>query len=277
MAFINPLVIPGNNSALRSKGRTYCCSDVFLSDTERRNRVQPMLRELLHNTQNNPEYGRHLKIMLNDGQRWTIHRTVFSVLNAVRGTVNQCEQLLTSHTVKLFEHSTGKECCQLIPDSSAMRRLESRELEAMFILLFQAIQSNKKFAQVRGGVPVQLSHFDLHHGHFFYHEESQQFGILFHCAEYPKYHSQWMPYNLGFCQKGSDLYPNPKLLLTRNVVWLENSNHLLAINTEFAADVTYPGSLGTLYERDLGMLWMDVFFLAENDNTPGIFVYPYSV
>ncbi|KAL6582603.1 hypothetical protein OROMI_004681 [Orobanche minor] len=69
------------------------------------------------------------------------------------------------------------------------------------------------------GLNISLSRYDLFHGHLFLAKESGRLGILFHAKEYHAYDREIFPYNMGYCQVGSNVaYDNSMNL--RNILWL---------------------------------------------------------
>ena len=67
---------------------------------------------------------------------------------------------------------------------------------------------------------MELSRFDLFHGHAFLSHEDSALGILFHAKEFPA-ECEEFPYNLGFCQDGTDLSYSDEAMAWRNYVWFE--------------------------------------------------------
>ncbi|KAH0994864.1 hypothetical protein GBA52_018728 [Prunus armeniaca] len=69
------------------------------------------------------------------------------------------------------------------------------------------------------GLNVSLSRYDLFHGHLFLAIDTGRLGILFHAKEYPAYDKEVFPYNMGYCQVGSNVRYDDSMNL-RNILWL---------------------------------------------------------
>jgi hypothetical protein len=104
------------------------------------------------------------------------------------------------------------------------------ELESYFADTFQAVIESHKLH----GNTVQMSRYDLFHGHLFYSSttramddemtsqkiRTEQLGILFHCAEYPAKDSDVLTgIDLGSCQIDSTCRPSLNEWRYRNVLW----------------------------------------------------------
>lgn len=63
---------------------------------------------------------------------------------------------------------------------------------------------------------AQVNQYDLHHAHWF--EAPTHSGLLFHAREYPMY-CEAFPYNLGYCQRGSELQVDDGKMIRRNVLY----------------------------------------------------------
>lgn len=75
-------------------------------------------------------------------------------------------------------------------------------------------------AALAGLPPVQLSRYDLHHGHLFLSAAAGgQLGLLLHCKEYPAECCERFPVHLGRCQCGSSLEFDDDAMDSRNLVW----------------------------------------------------------
>jgi len=153
-------------------------------------------------------------------------------------------------------------------------------LESFFKNAFISLKSSKMLSTLRGGETVQLDDYDLHHAHLVCHLPSDQIAICFHLAEYPQYHPRYFPYHLGKCQELSTLIPNPSMIDTRNVIWVEQYPHVV-----FVLDVlrhpwngfVFPHTPGTIMESEFGNVLCDVFYDAALDNQGGssVIVYPH--
>lgn len=114
-------------------------------------------------------------------------------------------------------------------------------------------------------VPVSLSRHDLFHGHVFLHQSNQP-GILLHTAEYPAYCPTTFPYDLGYCQRDSNVAASS--LDFRNFLWF--ADHLYRLDTSQGSEIYMnylldesQRELRTLYEERLGRPLADVSFIAE--------------
>lgn len=86
-------------------------------------------------------------------------------------------------------------------------------------------------------------------------------GVLFHAAEYPAYDPVSFPYDLGYCQRGSDVRDaSPAALATRSVVWCGRA---LVLDARALPALFDPllRPLGTALEEDFGTPIADVYFL----------------
>ncbi|KHN43299.1 ATP-dependent Clp protease proteolytic subunit-related protein 3, chloroplastic [Glycine soja] len=95
------------------------------------------------------------------------------------------------------------------------RRFVCEELNLYLQFLFELIVDRGPSV----GLDVALNRFDLFHGHLFLALDSGRLGILFHAKEYPAYDKQVFPYNMGFCQRGSNVTYDDSMNL-RNILWL---------------------------------------------------------
>ncbi|GAQ88825.1 hypothetical protein KFL_004620050 [Klebsormidium nitens] len=163
-------------------------------------------------------------------------------------------------------------CCQLARAPTG-QRFSKQVVSRYFALLFEAIAATAPVA----GFPVNLSRFDLFHGHFLYARESRRFGILFHAREYPAEDPEAFPVNLGYCQRGSKVRYDETMNL-RNLLWLAPREASVARarapGVLCALDTRPDGILGaelvveglqlvhTIFEGDLGVLLGDVNYLG---------------
>lgn len=95
------------------------------------------------------------------------------------------------------------------------RRFANEEINSYFAFLFELIVARGPSV----GLNVSLSRYDLFHGHLFLASETGRLGILFHAKEYPAFNEESFPYNLGYCQAGSNVSYDDSMNL-RNVLWL---------------------------------------------------------
>lgn len=125
---------------------------------------------------------------------------------------------------------------------------------------------------------VSLSRYDFFHGHLFLAKDSGRVGILFHAKEYPAYDKQVFPYNMGYCQVGSDVAYDEDLMNLRNILWLapipgNDDSSWVAPGVLVVLDA-YPGGIiyrdlipeyvdavRTLYEDDFGKTVVNVNYL----------------
>jgi hypothetical protein len=68
---------------------------------------------------------------------------------------------------------------------------------------------------------VHLNQYDLFHGHLFSDHQLQRPGILFHAKEYPAFHPEHFPVNLGYCQAGSTVHFSEHGMDFRNILFYE--------------------------------------------------------
>ncbi|KAJ0253135.1 T-box protein [Hirschfeldia incana] len=153
------------------------------------------------------------------------------------------------------------------------RHFVADEVNLYFEFLFRLIESRGPSV----GLNVSLSRYDLFHGHMFLASESGRLGILFHAKEYPAYDKEAFPYNMGYCQRGSDVKYGDSMNL-RNILWLaplpSNSGPgWLAPGVLVVLDAhpdgiiyrdlipNYVKFVRTIYEDDLGTTAVDVNYL----------------
>ncbi|KAL3623257.1 hypothetical protein CASFOL_032073 [Castilleja foliolosa] len=127
------------------------------------------------------------------------------------------------------------------------------------------------------GLNVSLSRYDFFHGHLFITKESGRLGILFHAKEYPAYDKDVFPYNMGYCQVGSNVAYDDSMNL-RNILWLaplpcNSTKAWLAPGVLVVLDASPKGIIyedlipeyvriaRTLYEENLGKHVVDVNYL----------------
>lgn len=112
--------------------------------------------------------------------------------------------------------------CQLAP-SPAGRRFRARPINACLALVFEQLPAAVALA---GLPPVQLSRWDLHHGHLFFEPGCGRLGLLLHAKEYPAWEAERFEVHLGHCQQcggdgggGSPLRFDEAAMDTRNYLW----------------------------------------------------------
>lgn len=158
------------------------------------------------------------------------------------------------------------------------RRFINEELNSYLEFLFEVIIERGPSV----GLNVSLSRYDLFHGHLFIAVESGRLGILFHAKEYPAYDKKVFPYNMGYCQIGSNVKYDDEMNL-RNILWLaplpsNDSRDWLATGELLILDAR-PGGIvyrdlipeyvhiaRTLYEDDFGEVVVDVNYLNVGDD-----------
>lgn len=159
-------------------------------------------------------------------------------------------------------------------------RFISEELNSYLEFLFEIIA-------VRGpnvGLNVSLNRYDFFHGHIFLATDSGRLGILFHAKEYPAYDKEVFPYNMGYCQKGSNVTYDDSMNL-RNILWLAplpstSTKVWLAPGVLVVLDARPDGIIyrdlipeyvnfaRTLYEEDFGDVVADVNYLNAGGAVP---------
>ncbi|KAJ3153723.1 hypothetical protein HDU86_005055 [Geranomyces michiganensis] len=155
--------------------------------------------------------------------------------------------------------------CELTKDSNPVLPFTSTALEDYFTTIFTSIPklTSQKLA---------LSRFDLFHAHVFANTATGTAGVVFHSREYPAQDAAKFPFNLGFCQVGSDEPFDDAVMRRRNLVWMMDSTAAgggslywidMARKTGNADvdAVLQEGPFYTLYESDLGHVLADFYYL----------------
>ncbi|KAL8155521.1 uncharacterized protein LOC141664825 [Apium graveolens] len=160
------------------------------------------------------------------------------------------------------------------------RHFISEDLNSYLEFLFNLIV-------VRGpevGLNVSLNRYDFFHGHIFLASDSGRLGILFHAKEYPAFDKKTFPYNMGYCQTGSNVKYDDSMNL-RNILWLAplpdtSTRAWLAPGVLVVLDACpdgiiyedlipyYARYVRTLYEEDFGDIVADVNYLNCGGATP---------
>ncbi|KAL1802277.1 hypothetical protein ACET3Z_030924 [Daucus carota] len=160
------------------------------------------------------------------------------------------------------------------------RQFISEDLNSYLEFLFNLIA-------VRGpdvGLNVSLNRYDFFHGHIFLASDSGRLGILFHAKEYPAFDKKTFPYNMGYCQAGSNVQYDESMNL-RNILWLAplpdtSTTAWLAPGVLVVLDARpdgiiykdliprYAHYVRTLYEEDFGECVADVNYLNCGGATP---------
>lgn len=134
------------------------------------------------------------------------------------------------------------------------------------------------------GLSVSLSRYDFFHGHLFLAKESGRLGILFHAKEYPAYDKKVFPFNMGYCQVGSNVAYDDSMN-ARNILWLaplpSNSTKewvapgvLLVLDAHPEGIIyqdlipRYARAARTLYEEYFGEVVVDVNYLNVGAESP---------
>ncbi|PKA58435.1 hypothetical protein AXF42_Ash013941 [Apostasia shenzhenica] len=172
-----------------------------------------------------------------------------------------------------------KDKCQLTRTPNGYR-FSNKGLNCYMEFLFELIEERAPSV----GINVSLSRYDLFHGHLFLAGESGRLGILFHAREYPAYEKNF-PYNLGYCQSGSNVIYDDSMSL-RNILWLaplpsNATKAWLASGTLVVLDA-HPGGIvyknlvpdyvkfaRTIYEDDFGEVVLDVNYINVANASPG--------
>ncbi|XP_015875026.3 uncharacterized protein LOC107411874 [Ziziphus jujuba] len=164
-------------------------------------------------------------------------------------------------------------------------RFISEELNSYLEFLFELIAARGPTL----GLDVSLNRYDFFHGHLFIAADTRQLGILFHAKEYPAFDKEAFPYNMGFCQIGSNVTYDDSMNL-RNTLWLaplpSNSSKSWEAPGVFVVLDARPGgiiyrdiipdyvkSARTIYEDDLGEVAVDVNYLNVGDSKPNFQIF----
>ncbi|TKY61521.1 hypothetical protein E2542_SST11372 [Spatholobus suberectus] len=165
------------------------------------------------------------------------------------------------------------------------RRFICEELNLYLQFLFELIVDRGPSV----GLDVTLNRFDLFHGHLFLAVDSGRLGILFHAKEYPAYDKHVFPYNMGFCQRGSNVTYDDSMNL-RNILWLaplpgDSGESWVAPGVLVVLDARPDGIIyrdlipdyvnfaRTIYEDDLGDVAVDVNYLNVGSETPNYQIF----
>ncbi|KAK9054783.1 hypothetical protein SSX86_025862 [Deinandra increscens subsp. villosa] len=125
-------------------------------------------------------------------------------------------------------------------------RFINQELNSYMEFLFQLIVNRGPEV----GLNVSLNRFDFFHGHLFIAADGR-LGILFHAKEYPAYDKQLFPYNMGYCQQGSNVTYDDSMNL-RNILWLA------PLPSNSGNDWSAPGVLVVLDAHPGGIIYRDI-------------------
>ncbi|KAL2468602.1 hypothetical protein Fot_50178 [Forsythia ovata] len=165
------------------------------------------------------------------------------------------------------------------------RRFINEELNSYLKFLFEIIVQRGPSV----GLNVSLNRYDFFHGHLFLAMDSGRLGILFHAKEYPAYDKEVFPYNMGYCQVGSNV-PYDDGMNLRNILWLaplpsSSTNSWLAPGVLVVLDAHPKGIIyqdlipeyvqvaRTLYEDDFGEAVVDVNYLNVGVKEPNFEIF----
>ncbi|XP_047066938.1 uncharacterized protein LOC124674928 [Lolium rigidum] len=160
------------------------------------------------------------------------------------------------------------------------RHFADEEINSYFAFLFELIVARGPSV----GFNVSLTRYDLFHGHLFLASGTGRLGILFHAKEYPAVDNELFPYNLGYCQAGSDVSYDDSMNL-RNILWLaplpsNETKAWLAPGVLVVLDAhpdgiiyqdmirDYVQIVRTIYEDDFGKHAVDVNYLNVANAAP---------
>ncbi|KAF0907673.1 hypothetical protein E2562_020445 [Oryza meyeriana var. granulata] len=160
------------------------------------------------------------------------------------------------------------------------RRFANKEINSYLAFLFELIVARGPSV----GLNVSLSRYDFFHGHLFLASGTGRLGILFHAKEYPAFDKELFPYNLGYCQAGSNIECNDSINL-RNILWLaplpsNETKTWLAPGVLVVLDAhpdgiiyqdmirDYVQVVRTVYEDDFGEVAVDVNYLNVANAAP---------
>ena len=174
--------------------------------------------------------------------------------------------------------------CQLVSSASSSppmaRRFRCRKANKYIAHLFFQISKHSAEAD------IQLSRFDLFHGHVFKNKEVV--GILFHAKEYCRFDENTFNVDLGYCQIESYVKYDPKQMEKRNIIWVASLQReggggggegrddelrysMAVLDTSHYSELLFSGQLHTIYEGDFGDILGDVFLFrcVEKSETSG--------
>lgn len=126
------------------------------------------------------------------------------------------------------------------------RRFINEELNSYMEFLFNLIVARGP----RVGLNVTLNRYDFFHGHLFIAADGRV-GILFHAKEYPAYDKEVFPFNMGYCQQGSNVTYDDSMNV-RNILWLA------PLPSNSASDWSAPGVLVVLDAHPDGIIYRDI-------------------
>ena len=171
--------------------------------------------------------------------------------------------------------------CQLVSSTSSSppmaRRFRCRKANKYIAHLFFQISKHSAEAD------IQLSRFDLFHGHVFKNEDVV--GILFHAKEYCRFDENTFNVDLGYCQIESYAKYDPKQMEKRNIIWVASLQRgggggggegrddelrysMAVLDTSHYSELLFSGQsdFHTIYEGDFGDVLGDVFYFDALKN-----------
>ena len=122
---------------------------------------------------------------------------------------------LAPRRLRVPSFGTLAHCGCHLTSTTVARRFRSRQLNACLALLFEQAPAA---AALAGLPPIELSRWDLHHGHLFYERGSAQLGLLLHAREYPAATADF-DVCLGNCQAGGAPPYEQRAQQLRNLLW----------------------------------------------------------
>ena len=161
--------------------------------------------------------------------------------------------------------------CFVFPRHDNIYRPRTIEQYSFFKALFVAISRLQK---------VSIGIHDLHHGHMFYNTSADRLGILFHHTEYPSYCEKTFPYNLGYCQRGSNVSWTNDRRRSRNVLWMLGARWIVAIDCSEGSQnecliMEEKKELATIDETLFGDVRVADLFYFEQGINRGVHIAPY--
>lgn len=116
--------------------------------------------------------------------------------------------------------SASSDKCDLFPTKRAFV-FQDETTNSFLADLFDAIPAvTRKDSRIPD---VQLTRYDLFHAHLFQAtNDGDRLGLLFHAKEFPELCKDF-PYNLGYCQRTSEMQVGTMGMDWRNFLWYEHS------------------------------------------------------
>ncbi|KAM6577865.1 hypothetical protein CsatB_029702 [Cannabis sativa] len=226
------------------------------------------------------------------GDSAAIHRaldpTVIPVPDVEGSNEDRCQLTRTPYGFRFISEVCiyGTKCISLYQNHALLNEwclfiAKLQELNLYLKFLFELIVARAPAV----GLNASLNRYDFFHGHIFLATDSGRLGILFHAKEYPAFDKKVFPYNMGYCQKGSNVsYDNSMNL--RNILWLaplpsDSTGDTWAAPGVLVVLDARPGGIiyrdiipdyvkfvRTIYEDDFGEVVADVNYLDVGDVKP---------